>query len=125
MTKQQHKTFIVSPSPMSTMTKDRLPPDINNVNHSPLLASEFAQTPVAIVGLSCRLPGHNNSPTALWDFLRKGGCAATEIPKSRFNFEGHNDGSLKPGTMQAPGGMFIEDIDPRDIDAQFFGLSKA
>ena len=107
------------------MTKDVLPPDIDNVSCPPLLPSDFAQTPIAIIGLSCRLPGHNNSPTALWEFLRKGKSVSTEIPKSRFNFEGHNDDSLKPGIMQAPGGMFIEDIDPRDIDAQFFGLSKA
>lgn len=27
--------------------------------------------------------------------------------------------------MRSPGGMFLEDIDPRDIDAQFFKLSRA
>ena len=27
--------------------------------------------------------------------------------------------------MRSPGGMFLEDIDPRDIDAQFFRLSRA
>ena len=26
--------------------------------------------------------------------------------------------------MASPGGMFLENIDPRDIDAQFFKLSK-
>lgn len=26
--------------------------------------------------------------------------------------------------MTSPGGMFLENIDPRDIDARFFGLSK-
>lgn len=27
--------------------------------------------------------------------------------------------------MTSPGGMFLENIDPRDVDAHFFGLSKA
>lgn len=27
--------------------------------------------------------------------------------------------------MRSPGGMFIEDIHPTDLDAQFFGLSRA
>ena len=25
--------------------------------------------------------------------------------------------------MRSPGGMFLEEVDPRDIDASFFGLS--
>ena len=82
------------------------------------------QNPVAVIGLSCRLPGCNNSPTALWEFLKRGECARTEPPESRFNLKGHNDASKKPKTMRAPGGMFLENIDPRDIDAQFFSLSQ-
>lgn len=27
--------------------------------------------------------------------------------------------------MRSPGGMFLEYVDPADIDAQFFGLSRA
>ena len=86
--------------------------------------SPGAQDPVAVIGLSCRLPGRNNSPTALWEFLKRGECARTEPPESRFNLKGHNDASKKPNTMRTPGGMFLENIDPRDIDAQFFRLSQ-
>lgn len=84
----------------------------------------YIQAPVAVVGLACRLPGNNNSPTALWDFLAKGGCADTIPPKSRFNFQGHYDGSGKPKTMRSPGGMFLENIDPKDFDAPFFKVSR-
>ena len=83
------------------------------------------QDPIAIVGLACRLPGNCNSPTAFWNFLVDGGCAKNEPPSSRFNLGGHFDGSSKPGTMRSPGGMFLEDIDLRDIDARFFALSQA
>ena len=26
--------------------------------------------------------------------------------------------------MRSPGGMFLEDVDPQDFDAQFFGISR-
>ena len=87
--------------------------------------SNDVQDPVAVVGLACRLPGNSNSPTALWDFLLNGGCAENEPPSSRFNLKGHSDGSMKPGTMRSPGGMFLESIDPKDVDARFFALSRA
>ena len=87
--------------------------------------SSYIQEPIAVIGLACRLPGNSNSPTAFWDFLINGGCAGNEPPHSRFNFKGHFDGSMKPGTMRSPGGMFLENINPEDIDARFFSLSKA
>lgn len=90
-----------------------------------LSATLGLQEPIAVIGLACILPGNSNSPTAFWDFLINGGCAENEPPSSRFNFRGHFDGSRKPGTMRSPGGMFLENIDPKDIDARFFSLSKA
>ncbi|KAI9687315.1 MAG: Type I Iterative PKS [Bathelium mastoideum] len=80
--------------------------------------------PIAIVGLACRLPGNNNSPTNLWDFLRKGEQAKIDPPPSRFNPAGHYNGSSNGRSMVMPGGMFLEDIDIRDIDSKFFKLSN-
>ncbi|KAJ5100194.1 PKS-like enzyme [Penicillium angulare] len=85
----------------------------------------FMAQPLAVVGMACRLPGDSNSPTALWRFLEKGGIASHQPPLSRFNIEGHEDGTKRAKTMRSPGGMFLENIDPADIDAQFFGLSRA
>ena len=87
--------------------------------------STYVQDPIAVVGFACRLPGENRNPTDLWNFLERGGIASNTPPASRFNIKGHYDGSLKPKTMASLGGMFVESIDPRDIDAQFFKLSKA
>lgn len=81
------------------------------------------QTPIAVVGLACRLPGNCNSPEQFWRFLLDGGVADTTPPSSRFSLNGHYDGTLRPWTMRSPGGMFIS-IDPADIDAGFFGLSQ-
>lgn len=86
---------------------------------------KFAADPLAVIGIACRLPGDSNSPTALWQFLERGGIASNNPPASRFQLKGHEDGSKRPKTMRSPGGMFLESINPADIDAQFFGLSKA
>ncbi|THC92575.1 hypothetical protein EYZ11_007938 [Aspergillus tanneri] len=82
------------------------------------------QMPVAVVGMACRLPGHSNSPTALWDMLLRGGIARNEPPASRFSLAGHYDKTTKPRTMKSPGGMFIEDMDPEVFDGQFFNISR-
>ena len=82
------------------------------------------QEPIAIVGLACRLPDECNNPKAFWKFLEKGGIAKNRPPASRFNIDTHYDGSLKNKTMASPGGMFLQGVDPRDIDAQFFKLSR-
>lgn len=82
------------------------------------------QVPVAVVGMACRLPGHSNSPTALWDFLQRGGIAKNEPPATRFNLSGHHDQHRRPRTIKSPGGMFIEDVNPEVFDAQLFNISR-
>ncbi|KAJ0279577.1 hypothetical protein CBS470a_009189 [Colletotrichum nupharicola] len=82
------------------------------------------QTPVAVVGMACRLPGHSNSPTLLWDFLQRGGIAKNESPATRFSLAGHHDEHRRPRTMKSPGGMFMEDVDPEVFDGQFFNINR-
>lgn len=77
---------------------------------------------MAVVGFACRLPGGNNSPSKLWDFLERGDVASNQVPKTRFNIKGHYDGSHKPGTMRPKGGMFVGDVDLADFDASFFEI---
>jgi acyl transferase domain-containing protein len=84
----------------------------------------YQQEPVAVIGFACRLPGGNTTPHKLWDFLRRGGVASNKVPESRFNIDGHWDGSLKSRTMRPLGGMFLEGTDPADFDASFFEISK-
>ncbi|KAK1579370.1 reducing type I polyketide synthase [Colletotrichum navitas] len=83
-----------------------------------------SQVPVAVVGMACRLPGHSNSPTLLWDFLQRGGIAKNEPPATRFSLSGHHDEHRRPRTMKSPGGMFMEDVDPEVFDGQFFNISR-
>ncbi|KAH6612780.1 PKSKA1, partial [Chaetomium sp. MPI-SDFR-AT-0129] len=90
----------------------------------PVDAGHRTQVPIAVVGMGCRLPGHSNSPTQLWEFLQRGGVAKNEPPASRFNLGGHYDGTRRPRTMKSPGGMFLEDVDVAEFDGQFFNISR-
>ncbi|KAK4235295.1 hypothetical protein C8A03DRAFT_46547 [Achaetomium macrosporum] len=83
------------------------------------------QIPVAVVGMSCRLPGRCNTPQALWEFLMQGSVADSQPPKTRFNLSGHYDGSGRPRPMPTPGGMFLEDTDLAKFDPAFFNISYA
>ncbi|KAI0421157.1 putative polyketide synthase [Xylaria grammica] len=84
----------------------------------------YTQEPIAVIGMACRLPGNSNSPHALWEFLEKGGIAGNRPPETRFRVDTHHDASKKPYTMRSPGGMFLENINPRTFDAAFFGIAK-
>ena len=96
----------------------------NYIVSTPSTITKYAQDPIAIIGMACRLPGDSNSPHKLWEFLEKGGVAQNDAPASRFNLKAHHDGSKKPKTMRSPGGMFLENVDPQDFDAPFFGISR-
>lgn len=83
------------------------------------------QEPIAVVGMSCRLPGHCTNIEKLWSFISSGSVARNDVPQSRWHLDGHHDGSAKPHTIRSPGGMFLEDIDLHAVDTQFFNLSRA
>lgn len=83
----------------------------------------YVQEPVAVVSMACRLPDSCSNPHLFWQFLSEGKIAMNTPPGTRFSLATHYDGSLKAQTMASPGGMFLQNVDPRDLDAQFFKLS--
>ncbi|KAI1381948.1 putative polyketide synthase [Hypoxylon crocopeplum] len=86
-------------------------------------AGSYIQEPVAIVSMACRLPDECHNPHLFWKFLMEGKIAINTPPGTRYSLNTHYDGSLRAQTMASPGGMFLQGVDPRDIDAQFFKLS--
>jgi acyl transferase domain-containing protein len=79
--------------------------------------------PIAIVGMGCRLPGGAESPGQLWDLLRNGVDAITDVPKSRFDAERFYDPNPDaPGRMSTRWGGFLRQVD--QFDAEFFGISS-
>lgn len=77
--------------------------------------------PVAIIGMACRFPGAS-SPAELWQLLRDGVDAVTEIPPDRWNADRfYDEDASVPGKMNTRWGGFLERIG--HFDAHFFRVS--
>ena len=50
-------------------------------------SGELSVTPIAVIGLSCRLPGTASSPDGLWNMLSKGMSGWSQGVGSRFKME--------------------------------------
>jgi len=75
--------------------------------------------PVAVVGLSCRLPGAADDPQRFWRLLRDGRDAIAETPAERWALQGiSGPGDAPPGLRH---GGFLDQVDR--FDARFFGVS--
>lgn len=80
--------------------------------------------PVAIIGMSCRMPGNVASPAEFWELLSRARTGFTEIPKKRFNADSfYHPNPGKGGTFNPVGGNFL-DVDLAAFDAPFFGLTE-
>jgi Beta-ketoacyl synthase, N-terminal domain len=81
-------------------------------------------TPIAIVGMSCRLPGNVTTPDEFWELCSRARSGWSEIPKDRFDdssFYHPNPG--KGGCFNAVGGHFLKE-DLGLFDAPFFSLTS-
>ncbi|KAL8947400.1 MAG: hypothetical protein Q9222_006316 [Ikaeria aurantiellina] len=82
--------------------------------------------PIAVVGLSLRLPGNANDVDGLWELLQSGEPAWKPVPADRYNEDAfyHPNADDPNGTNNHPGGHFISG-DIRDFDHAFFNYSKS
>jgi hypothetical protein len=85
---------------------------------------ELQHQPIAIIGMSCRLPGSVSTPDEFWELLARSRTGFSPIPATRFStdrFFHPNPG--KSGTTNARGGNFLTH-DLAAFDAPFFGLTQ-
>ncbi|MCV7284143.1 type I polyketide synthase [Mycolicibacterium wolinskyi] len=87
------------------------------------VVDEQPVTPIAVVGMACRLPGAIESPAELWDALLRGADLVTEVPLDRWDADEHYDPEPGvPGRSVSKWGAFLDDI--AGFDAEFFGISE-
>ena len=80
------------------------------------------QSKLAIVGMSCRLPGGANDLELFWKLMEEGRDTHTRVPADRFDLDAHYDPTGNtPNTTQTPFGNFIDA--PGMFDANFFNMS--
>ena len=80
-------------------------------------------TPVAVIGMGCRLPGGIDSPEQLWDALLRGDDLVTEVPSDRWDADDYYDPEPGvPGRSASKWGAFLDDV--AGFDAEFFGISE-
>ncbi|WP_156781497.1 type I polyketide synthase, partial [Mycobacterium gordonae] len=80
-------------------------------------------TPVAVIGLACRLPGGISSPEQLWQALLRGEDFVTEVPLDRWDIDEYYDPEPGvPGRSHCKWGAFMDNLG--DFDPEFFGISE-
>ena len=70
-----------------------------------------AATPVAVIGMACRLPGGISSPDEFWMALLRGDDLVTEVPRDRWDLDDYYD--PEPGVAgrtASKWGAFLDDV---------------
>ncbi|KAF7713846.1 Polyketide synthase [Penicillium ucsense] len=80
-------------------------------------------TPIAVIGMGCRLPGGASSPEKLWEMLAEGRSGWGEVPAERWNWKSfyhpHNEAKE---ALNSKSGYFLEQ-DIGAFDAKFFNIA--
>ena len=80
------------------------------------------QSKIAIVGMSCRMPGGATDTEKFWELLESGLDVHRKIPADRFDVGSHFDPAGKRmNASHTPYGCFIDE--PGLFDAPFFNMS--
>ena len=109
------------PQPLETSTED-LVPWITKKSSDGGASREMKQSKIAIVGMSCRMPGGATDTEKFWDLLENGLDVHRKVPADRFNVETHYDPAGKRvNASHTPYGCFIDE--PGLFDAAFFTMS--
>ncbi|WP_374023653.1 sulfolipid-1 biosynthesis phthioceranic/hydroxyphthioceranic acid synthase [Mycobacterium sp. HNNTM2301] len=86
------------------------------------MSSHPVVTPVAVIGMACRLPGGIESPDQLWEALLRGDDLVTEIPPDRWDADEFYDPQPGvPGRSVCKWGAFLDDV--AGFDPEFFGIT--
>ncbi|KFY41668.1 hypothetical protein V494_02866 [Pseudogymnoascus sp. VKM F-4513 (FW-928)] len=108
--------------PNVDVSTNNLMPWISQVAPRDATPRGTGQSKLAIVGMSCRLPGGATNTEKFWEILENGLDVSRRIPADRFDIDTHYDptGKQQNKTMTQYG-CFIDE--PGLFDAPFFNMS--
>ncbi len=78
-------------------------------------------TPIAVIGMGCRLPGGVFDPDGFWDLLAGGVDATRTVPEDRWPSDEIYAADATPGKAYVRRGGYLDNV--CDFDPAFFGLS--
>lgn len=85
--------------------------------------AETPVTPIAVIGMGCRLPGGIDSPAAFWQALLRRDDLVTKVPLDRWDADEYYDPEPGvPGRSVSKWGAFLDDV--AGFDADFFGYGE-
>lgn len=85
---------------------------------------ELKHQHIAIIGMSCRLPGSVSTPDEFWALLAQSRTGFSNVPASRFSDKRvFHPNPGKSGSTNAHGGNFLTH-DSTAFDAPFFGFTQ-
>lgn len=84
-------------------------------------AEDNASSPLAVVGVACRLPGGANSPERFWENLMDGVDGVSEIPAHRMDL----DSPKVAAKVYVRKGALLSDADVENFDNALFGIPAA
>lgn len=85
--------------------------------------AETPVTPIAVIGMGCRLPGQIESPEQFWAALLQGDDLVSEVPAERWDAQEFYDPEPGvPGRSVSKWGAFLHDV--AGFDTGFFGISE-
>ncbi len=98
-------------------------PGSSGAANLPTTMSTKSTTPVAVIGMACRLPGGIESPEQLWAALLRGADLVTEVPQDRWDNDKYYDPEPGvPGRTTSKWGAFLDDV--AGFDSEFFGINE-
>lgn len=108
--------------PKIEVSINNLMPWIHQVAPRDTLPRSTTQSKLAIVGMSCRLPGGATNTEKFWELLENGLDVSRRIPADRFDIDTHYDPTGKQlNKSMTQYGCFIDE--PGLFDAPFFNMS--
>ena len=109
----------VQPDPLSPLKRALIA--IKDLTTKLEKAEKANLEPIAVVGMSCRMPNANNIEE-FWQLLKNGVDAVSEVPENRWDIDSYYDqDSSIAGKMSSRWGAFLSGVD--QFDPMFFGIS--